>query len=74
MTGAHAVQLVSALFRRGPEYLAGIRQRVEEWLIEHEYESLDQMRGSMNLARSPNPAAFERANYMHILQGWTAEL
>jgi dihydroorotate dehydrogenase (fumarate) len=74
MTGAHAVQLVSALFRRGPEYLTGIRRRVEEWLVEHEYESLDQMRGSMNLARSPDPAAFERANYMHILQGWTAEL
>lgn len=74
MTGAHAVQLVSALFRRGPEYLTGIRQRVEQWLVEHEYESLDQMRGSMSLARCPDPAAYERANYMHILQGWTAEL
>lgn len=74
MTGADAVQLVSALFRRGPEYLTGIRRRVEEWLVEHEYESLDQMRGSMSLARCPDPAAYERANYMHILQGWTAEL
>jgi dihydroorotate dehydrogenase (fumarate) len=74
MTGAHAVQLVSALFRRGPEYLTAIRQRVEQWLVEHEYESLDQMRGSMSLARCPDPAAYERANYMHILQGWTAEL
>jgi dihydroorotate dehydrogenase (fumarate) len=74
MTGADAVQLVSALFRRGPEYLTGIRLRVEEWLVEHEYESLDQMRGSMSLARCPDPAAYERANYMHILQGWTAEL
>ncbi len=74
MTGADAVQLVSALFRRGPEYLTGIRRRVEEWLVEHEYESLDQMRGSMSLARCPDPAAYERANYMHILPGWTAEL
>lgn len=74
MTGAHAVQLVSALFRRGPEYLGGIRQRLEEWLVEHEYESLEQMRGSMSLVRCPDPAAYERANYMHILQGWTAEL
>jgi len=74
MTGADAVQLVSALLRRGPEYLTGIRRRVEEWLAEHEYESLDQMRGSMSLARCPDPAAYERANYMHILQGWTAEL
>jgi dihydroorotate dehydrogenase (fumarate) len=74
MTGAHAVQLVSALFRRGPEYLTAIRQRVEEWLVEHDYESLEQMRGSMSLVRCPDPAAYERANYMHILQGWTAEL
>ena len=74
MTGADAVQLVSALLRRGPEYLTGILRRVEEWLAEHEYESLDQMRGSMSLARCPDPAAYERANYMHILQGWTAEL
>jgi dihydroorotate dehydrogenase (fumarate) len=37
---------------------------------EHEYESLEQMRGSMSLERSPDPAAFERANYMRILQSY----
>jgi dihydroorotate dehydrogenase (fumarate) len=36
----------------------------------HEYESLRQMQGSMNLSRSPNAAAYERANYVRILQGW----
>ena len=40
------------------------------WLEEHEYESLEQMQGSMSLARCPNPAAYERANYMTILQSW----
>jgi dihydroorotate dehydrogenase (fumarate) len=70
MCGAHVVQLVSALLQRGPEYLGVIRQQFEQWLVEHEYESLDQMRGSMNLAHSPDPAAYERANYMQILQSW----
>ncbi len=68
MTGAHAVQLVSVLLMRGPEYLRTIRHETEQWLEEHEYESLAQARGSMNLQRSPDPAAYERANYIHILQ------
>ena len=44
------------------------------WLIEHDYESLAQARGSMNLERSPDPAAYERANYMDILKSWKAEV
>jgi hypothetical protein len=38
--------------------------------LTHEYESLDQMRGSMSLARCPDPASFERGNYVRILQSW----
>lgn len=68
MSGADVVQVVSALLQRGPEYLATLRRDLEGWLEEHEYESLEQMRGSMSLARCPDPAAYERANYMHILQ------
>ena len=37
---------------------------------EHEYESLEQMRGSMSLRKSPDPAAFERGNYMKVLRSW----
>jgi len=37
---------------------------------EHEYHSLCQMQGSMNLTRCPDPAAFERANYVRVLQSW----
>jgi len=72
MTGAHAVQMVSALLERGPEYLGQVKKGVEEWLEEHEYESLGQMLGSMNLERSPDPSGYERANYMEILQMWEA--
>jgi dihydroorotate dehydrogenase (fumarate) len=70
MAGAHAVQMVSVLLRRGPETLVRIRADVERWLEIHEYESLKQMQGSMSYARTANPKEFERANYMRILQGW----
>ena len=70
MAGAHAVQLVSALLQRGPEYLRVLRGEMARFLEEHDYESLDQMRGSMDLLACPDPKAYERANYMHILQSW----
>jgi dihydroorotate dehydrogenase (fumarate) len=70
MAGADAVQLVSALLRHGPERLRALREELARWLEEHEYDSVAQMRGSMNLESCPDPAAFERANYMLILQGW----
>lgn len=70
MCGAHAVQLVSCLLRHGPEQLASLRSGLECWLEEHEYESLAQMQGSMGLERCPDPGAYERANYMGVLQSW----
>jgi dihydroorotate dehydrogenase (fumarate) len=72
MTGAHAVQIVSALLQRGPGYLAVLRQELTQWLEEHEYDSLRQMQGSMNLESCPDPRVYERANYMLMLQGWRA--
>ncbi len=71
MAGAHAVQLVSALLQRGPEYLRVLKGELARFLEEHEYESLEQMRGSMDLMACPDPKAYERANYMHILQSWS---
>ncbi len=70
MTGAHAVQLVSSLLEHGVAHLGTLRDQMAAWLEEHEYESLRQMQGSMNLVRCPDPKAFERANYTRILQGW----
>ncbi len=70
MAGAHAVQMVSALLTQGPERLGSIRQEVAEWMEKHEYSSLKQMQGSMNLKACPDTSVFERANYMLILQSW----
>jgi len=68
--GAHTVQLVSVLLRHGPRFLLTLVNGLREWLVEHEYESVDQMRGAMSHRRCPDPAAFERANYIRILQTW----
>jgi dihydroorotate dehydrogenase (fumarate) len=70
MAGAEAVQMVSALLTHGPGHLATVREGVERWMVEREYESLDQMRGSMDLHRCPDPTELERGNYMRMLQGW----
>jgi dihydroorotate dehydrogenase (fumarate) len=70
MAGADALQMVSALLKRGPAYLEEVRRNMARWLEEHDYESLRQMRGSMSLARCPNPKAYERANYVRMLQSW----
>jgi dihydroorotate dehydrogenase (fumarate) len=70
MTGADAVQMVSALLKHGPERLGEVLQEMIRWLEEHDYESLDQLRGSMSLRHCPDPTAYERANYLRILQAW----
>lgn len=70
MTGASAVQLVACLLKRGPSHLATLKSELAQWLEEHEYHSLGQMQGSMNLEACPDPAVYERANYMLMLQSW----
>jgi len=68
MAGAHVTQLVSALLRHGPDRLRIVRNEVEAWMIEHEWTSLDEMRGNMSLGRIPDPAAYERANFRMALR------
>jgi len=72
MAGADTVQMVSALLKRGAGWLGKVLADMTQWMEEHEYSSLDQLRGSMNLRTCPNPEAFERGNYLRILQGWRA--
>ena len=72
MAGAHSVQMVSALLRHGPSQLTAVVEGLKTWGNELGYASLKEMRGCMNLARCPDPAAFERGNYMRILQSWKA--
>jgi dihydroorotate dehydrogenase (fumarate) len=68
MAGAHATQMVSALLRNGPAHLATVLRDLESWMVEHEWNSLTEMRGNMSLERIPDPAAYERANFRMALR------
>lgn len=70
MAGADATQIVSGLLRNGVEELNIIRSEMTEWMEEHEYESVQQMKGSMSQKSVEDPAAFERANYMKTLNSY----
>jgi dihydroorotate dehydrogenase (fumarate) len=70
MAGAHATQMVSALLLHGPAHLTQVLADLRLWMTEHEWESLEDMRGNMNLAKVPDPFAYQRGNYMQMLQGW----
>lgn len=74
LCGADVVQLVAATLRGGPDVFGQLRDGLWRWLEENGYRSLGQMRGSMNAQRSPDPKAYERANYLRALQTWRGEL
>jgi dihydroorotate dehydrogenase (fumarate) len=69
MVGANVTMLCSALLRHGVGHLRHVEQGVQEWMEEHEYESVQQMQGSMSQLRCPDPGAFERAQYMRAVKG-----
>lgn len=70
MAGADSVQLVSCLLLNGPMHVGVLLEALQNWMLEHEYDSLEALRGSMNFARCPDPEALERANYMRVLKSW----
>ena len=71
LAGADAVMMTSALLRRGPDYTASILHGMRTWLEENEYDSVEQMKGSMSRAKSGDPGAYERANYVKTLISYT---
>ena len=58
------------MLQEGKVDQAIVELQMARWLEHHEYESLRQMHGSMSLLRCSNPRAYERANYIKILQSW----
>jgi len=70
MAGARVTMLASELLQNGVGRIQAILDDMVVWMEEHEYESVAQMQGSMSQERSADPAAFERANYMKVLQSW----
>jgi dihydroorotate dehydrogenase (fumarate) len=70
MAGADVTMMASALLKNGPEHLTRVLKDLERWMHDHEYDSVMQMKGSMSHKSVAEPAAFERANYMKVLQSY----
>jgi dihydroorotate dehydrogenase (fumarate) len=68
MAGADVTMLCSSMLRNGVGHLSTIERNLCEWMEEHEYESVDQMQGSMSQLRCSDPSAFERAQYMRAVK------
>ena len=73
MAGANVTMMASELLQNGTGRIRTILNDLEAWMEEHEYASVGQMRGSMSQQHVAEPAAFERANYMKVLQSWRPE-
>jgi len=70
MAGANVTMLCSVLLRYGIDYIRAIEEGMRQWMAEHEYESVEQMQGSMSQKHSADPGAFERAQYMRALKSY----
>lgn len=67
LVGANVTMLASALLKNGIDYLKVIENQLVDWMIQKEYTSVEQMIGSMCQLRTPDPSAFERAQYMKAI-------
>lgn len=67
MAGADVTMLCSSLLMNGPGHLAEVLKGMKQWMLDHEYVSVAQMKGSMSQQSIADPSAFERANYMKAL-------
>ncbi len=72
MVGADVAMMTSALLRHGPGHIRTVEAELRAWMTDHDYESVAQLRGSVDHAAAADPSAFERANYMTTLHSWTA--
>lgn len=72
MAGASVSMVTSVLLKKGMGWISSTLGELEQWMTEHEYESIHQMKGSLSQKSVKEPAAFERANYMKALTSFKA--
>ena len=73
LAGADVTMMASVLLHHGVGVLGRMIKEIERWMEEKEYESIEEMRGAMSSASVADPAAFERANYIRVLQGFNMD-
>ncbi len=74
LVGASTTQLAAELLQMGPSRIPLILKDLEAWLTEHEYDSVEQLQGSMSAASVADPTAFERSNYLKALRSYDDRL
>jgi dihydroorotate dehydrogenase (fumarate) len=67
LAGATVTMMASALLRNGSKYIRTVETELLEWMAQHEYESVAQIRGALSQQHAEDPAAYERAQYMNAL-------
>jgi dihydroorotate dehydrogenase (fumarate) len=72
LAGADVAMMTSALLRNGPDHLRPVEVQVRDWMDRHGFETVDQLRGRLSQRSIPDPAAFERANYVRTLMSWSS--
>ena len=70
LAGADVAMMASALLKQGPRHLSTVLEQVRNWLVEREYDSVEQMKGSVSKRNCANPSGFVRANYMKALMSY----
>jgi dihydroorotate dehydrogenase (fumarate) len=73
LVGADVAMMTTGLLKHRPTCLVPMLNELSGWLAEHEYESVEQLKGSMSRANCPNPSMLARANYMKALATYTPE-
>lgn len=72
LVGADAVQMVSAVLRYGPGFVAVMRAGLQDFAEQRGFESVSAMKGRVSFAATDDPVAFQRAHYIRTLQSWSA--
>lgn len=70
LAGATVAMTTSAVLKNGPKHIESMENDLVAWMYRKEYESVEQLRGSVSKENSDNPEAFERANYLRVLRSW----
>jgi dihydroorotate dehydrogenase (fumarate) len=73
LAGADVVMSTSALLMHGPEHLRTMERFIREWMVEREYHSVSELRGSVSRENVPDPQVYERANYYQVIHSWSPD-
>ncbi len=69
LAGADAVQVVSSLYKHGVNYIEDMTEDLKTWMSKHDFDKIDDFKGKMSQINSPNPAEYERVQFMRYFEG-----